>query len=136
MLHLSTVYSGPFGCLLILKEHFSPFTFVLLLKQNYECRTLTCSVVFPHYCIANFTEVKALHTLHMALFLKQFFGALLLLVDLLKHMIKIYNVIWPFYPIKSKVKVSFIVNAQYVQDIQRIEITLPSDPRCNNEHLP
>ena len=37
---------------------------------------------------------------------------------------------------KSKSKSALLSMLQHVQDIQRIEITSLSDPRCNNEHLP
>ena len=37
---------------------------------------------------------------------------------------------------KVKSKSALLSMLQHVQDIQRIEITLLSDTRCNSEHLP
>ena len=36
----------------------------------------------------------------------------------------------------QKSKSALLSMLQHVQDIQRIEITLLSDPQCNSEHLP
>ena len=38
------------------------------------------------------------------------------------------------FPVRSKS--ALLSTMLYIQDIQRIEIILLSDPRCNNEHLP